>query len=161
MGKQHFDPAPLPGRTFEGLGTFERAPMLAFGLEKIACDNPLLPFGAARLQCASAAILGARPIGHGAVLAYQASVVSCFPPGQMKTLACGSKVKSARVKKPLVGRSRWSSGICGSIPRRISHPINQPRSIGGIGGQPLRFEAKHSCVRSSWRTYCFVHDFGH
>jgi len=72
-------PWSLPGGTYEYHGALERAHMLAFGLEQVA-------FGAARLQGAGAAILGARPIGHGAVRAHQASAAERLPAGTYKNI---------------------------------------------------------------------------
>src|SRR5215471_1345535 len=78
MSKRHFDLAPLLGRTLERLSSLQRPHMLTFGFKQVARDDPLCSFSAARLQCAGSAILGARPIGHSAVLAYHAAASELF-----------------------------------------------------------------------------------
>ena len=81
MSERHFDLAPLLGRTLERLGSLQRAHMLAFGFKQVAGDDPLGSFGAVRFECAGPAILGARSIGHGAVVADHASASELFARG--------------------------------------------------------------------------------
>src|SRR5215472_12281581 len=92
MGECHFDLAPLPGGTLKGLGSSHCADMLAFGLKQVARDDPLFSFGAAQLLGAGAAILGARPVRHGAVVAYQAGAPELFSGGTGKSI--GLRIKS-------------------------------------------------------------------
>jgi len=142
MGKQHFDLSPLSGRTLEGFGAPECAHVLAFSLEQVARDDPLFAFGAAWFECTGAAVLGTRQIGYSAVLAHQAGTFELFASGTNKDI--GLRVKGE------VGAGEKAICLVLAVKQRdvrldlMPHqpPAHQTRSVGGIGGQPLRFETE-------------------
>src|SRR5215831_14063394 len=140
MVERHFDLAPLTGGTLEGFGALERAHLLAFGLEDVARDDPFFSFGAARLQGAGAAILGARKIRYGTVLVHQPGAFELLADGTNK--AVGLRLESERgtgeeTIGPVLAVEQWNMGLDPTPHQPADH---QPRSVGGIGGQPLRVE---------------------